>query len=191
MKTLIATWLRIVLLTAYLTEPSVSTTSPDPFTAVKDEDVLLRCDCKDAKAVVWQTTINDTVIISFNMSASQNPHIHSEFKDRVRLFLQEERGNCSLLLLSVTTTDQRNYTCFGLRKPLIIKYVSLTVNAKPDQHIATPSPSPSSSLSASVFIGISVILALAVVLSVLVAYRWRRETRRQDTPREEVSDDLL
>lgn len=147
------------------------------------EDVLLPCICSnDPDELIWQ---NGNVIV--NGYSKDEIIIDAFYKDRTQLFLNNEKGNCSLLLLNITLKDEGVYTCHLIVSvsPRVSKTtklkVNLTVSEKASTHDYRNEPSREESATAvSISVPILVVAGLLAIVLLVLLLR-RRHRRNNDT----------
>ncbi|XP_035378835.1 uncharacterized protein si:dkey-192g7.3 isoform X2 [Electrophorus electricus] len=72
------------------------------------DNALLPCKCSEKMMrLVWQIGENKVVNL-YNTTGS----LHDSYKDRTQLFLPNKKGNCSLLLQRVSSSDQEKFMCY-------------------------------------------------------------------------------
>ncbi len=73
------------------------------------KDVLLSLNCTDnPKELVWQ---KGDIVVNVH---PQDKSIIDDYGNRTQLFINQEKGNCSLLLRNISTEDAGLYTCHVL-----------------------------------------------------------------------------
>ncbi|KAL6484924.1 hypothetical protein MHYP_G00069690 [Metynnis hypsauchen] len=151
-------------------------------TAFVGENVLLPCPCSEATdQVTWQ--IKDKSIVVNHYNAGDNTPQDDSFKDKSRLFMPSQKGNCSLLLFRVSSEDQKIFTCYTFNEDVMnTQNINLTVIELPETQ-SNPSTdfSPAretKKLHAGLLVGI--LLTLAVVSGVIgfLLLRKRRQKRQ-------------
>ncbi|XP_041699765.1 CD276 antigen isoform X2 [Coregonus clupeaformis] len=81
--------------------------------AIVGQNVLLHCPCEKTNErtdIKWQ--LEDHTIVLHHNNRNNTTTIGEGYENRVSLFLNEDRGNCSLLLSGITVADNGMYKCY-------------------------------------------------------------------------------
>ncbi|XP_020316050.1 ICOS ligand isoform X4 [Oncorhynchus kisutch] len=102
----------------------------EPLQAIVGQNVLLQCPCKkrnERMDMKWQLEDHTTVL---HHSGSHNTtNIGEGYQNRVSLFQNEDKDNCSLLLSGITVADNGMYKCFFQTETLVYIHITLHVIA--------------------------------------------------------------
>ncbi|XP_031150889.1 uncharacterized protein LOC116046624 [Sander lucioperca] len=95
-----------------------------------EDSVLLPCACSERnlhEEFRWQMEEpNATLVFKYNTTSNFDP----KYKDRAKIFLSENRNNCSVLFTNVTANDQGKYGCrFRKQEEYQYFFVYLNVSA--------------------------------------------------------------
>lgn len=103
----------------------------EPLQAIVGQNVLLQCPCKkrnERMDIKWQLEDHTTVL---HHSGSHNTtNIGEGYQNRVSLFQNEDKDNCSLLLSGITVADNGMYKCFFQTETLVYIHITLNVVGK-------------------------------------------------------------
>ncbi|XP_029559672.1 CD276 antigen isoform X2 [Salmo trutta] len=94
------------------------------------QKVLLHCPCVNRnvrKKVIWQLEEHTTVLS--HDGSDNHTTMGKGYENRVSLFLNEEKDNCSLLLSGITVADNGTYKCFFTANAFVYEKVILHVAA--------------------------------------------------------------
>lgn len=95
------------------------------------QKVLLHCPCVNRnvrKKVIWQLEEHTTVLS--HDGSDNHTTMGKGYENRVSLFLNEEKDNCSLLLSGITVADNGTYKCFFTANAFVYEKVILHVAGK-------------------------------------------------------------
>lgn len=90
---------------------TISGHKEETITGFYGQSVLMPCQCSDRsleKTVTWQRDAPMLKILTHRKNTST---FDDRYKDRARIFLNEDSNNCSVLILNLTLSDQGNYRC--------------------------------------------------------------------------------
>ncbi|XP_059199014.1 putative butyrophilin subfamily 2 member A3 [Centropristis striata] len=142
--------------------------------------VLLRCNCSErdtAKQFKWQMG-EEKLVFRYNGTTSS---FNGTYKGRSKIFLSENRENCSLLLTNITADDKGQYICIFHDEAYQRSEVNLIISGEsftPEPVIAPTSETPTRHRYLK-FFPIMMVLAL----SLFFWSRWnnsRRLLRRRE-----------
>ncbi|XP_072541292.1 uncharacterized protein [Salminus brasiliensis] len=177
---------RVVLMACLLAVRSTGrTAAASEITAFEGANVLLPCPCSSTtEEVVWQT--GEVVVNHYNALKNHSNKPHDLYKDRSVLYLPKEKGKCSLLLLQVSESDQRNFTCYTFdEETLNENLVSLTVSRKMTDFTETPSFTPETDeVYGNIKVGFPLTLIgfgiVAIIICVILLRRRRQRIQRRE-----------
>ncbi|KAL7881593.1 hypothetical protein AOLI_G00084410 [Acnodon oligacanthus] len=172
------TLLRTVNLRCVLVMLAVGCTAAElEMTAFVGQNVLLPCPCSERTVqVTWQ--IKSTVVNHYN--AGDNTPQEDSFKEKSRLFLPNQKGNCSLLLLQVSSEDQKIFTCYTFNEDVMnTQNINLTVRGSPKTLINSSTDSSpareTNKLHAGLLVGILLTIAVVSGVTGFLLLRKRRQ----------------
>jgi hypothetical protein len=80
------------------------------------------------KTIIWQ--LEEHTIVLRHDGSNNHTTIGMRYENRVSLFLNEEKDNCSLLLSGITVADNGTYKCSFTANAFVYKKVILHVAGK-------------------------------------------------------------
>ncbi|XP_041739128.1 ICOS ligand-like isoform X1 [Coregonus clupeaformis] len=113
-----------------LTAVFISASAQSDVQAIVEQKVLLQCPCvkrNEKMNIYWQLEEHTTVL--YHDGSHNNTTIGNGYENRVRLFLNEDKDNCSLLLSGITVADNGVYKCSYTANAYVYKNVILHVAA--------------------------------------------------------------
>ncbi|TRZ03508.1 hypothetical protein DNTS_007031 [Danionella cerebrum] len=148
------------------------------------QNVLLPCNCSGYDRLAWQK--DDKLLSSY---PEEKNIIAAEYIGRTQLFLNNEKTNCSLLLLNISHTDSGLYQCY-----VIVDVQTGVGRATPHEvNLAVLSSAigePETVPIPRIVVVVVVILAVVVLLT-LLGRRWHRKNKASYLPTQNaVTEDV-
>ncbi|XP_036445582.1 uncharacterized protein si:dkey-192g7.3 [Colossoma macropomum] len=157
-----------------------STAAELKMTALAGENVLLPCPCSKATdQVTWQ--IDESIVVNhYSALVKDNRPPADSFKDRSRLFMPNQKGNCSLLLFRVSSEDQKIFTCYTFVADEDMNKLNINLTVTEPKTRSNPSTDPPAGESKKPHAGflVGVLLLLAVVSGVIGALLLRKQRQK-------------
>ncbi|KAM9342543.1 uncharacterized protein KZ484_015289 [Pholidichthys leucotaenia] len=161
---------------------------PANFTGLVGGNVLLQCNCPSrnvGKLVKWQMEDIKPMFEYINKTK-----FFDGYEDRLKIYVDKDSNNCSVLLTNIKEEDQGKYRCIYHNPEYNYTFVNLHVNVSASSANASPFKAP---VTPQPYIRklckvIPSVFALGVILALFCCWILSKHRKNMQTPHRRVPD---